>query len=94
MQGVRTNGDPPPRGQPALSTPLPPAVIDASDIPAPRPRGSPAHSPARTATIATLYRLLHHCAVISVNGSGYRLPATGYRLKNRLAAIARDTQVA
>lgn len=32
---------------------------------------------------AILDRLLHHCDVISINGNSYRL-------KNRLAAIARD----
>ncbi|SFL68833.1 DNA replication protein DnaC [Streptomyces pini] len=37
--------------------------------------------------IAILDRLLHHCDVIPVNGPGYRL-------KNRLAAIERDAQVA
>ncbi|MFJ9718515.1 IS21-like element helper ATPase IstB [Streptomyces sp. NPDC101213] len=36
---------------------------------------------------AILDRLLHHCDVISINGPSYRL-------KNRLAAIERDTQVA
>ncbi|WSQ06396.1 ATP-binding protein [Streptomyces sp. NBC_01231] len=36
---------------------------------------------------AILDRLLHHCDVISVNGPSYRL-------KNRLKAIERDTDVA
>ncbi|MGW9597539.1 IS21-like element helper ATPase IstB [Streptomyces chartreusis] len=36
---------------------------------------------------AILDRLLHHCDVVSINGPSYRL-------KNRLAAIERDTQVA
>ncbi|GAA5215922.1 hypothetical protein GCM10023323_66890 [Streptomyces thinghirensis] len=36
---------------------------------------------------AILDRLLHHCDVISINGPSYRL-------KNRLAAIERDIQVA
>jgi DNA replication protein DnaC len=36
---------------------------------------------------AILDRLLHHCDVISINGPSYRL-------KNRLKAIARDTEVA
>lgn len=34
-----------------------------------------------------LDRLLHHCDVISINGPSYRL-------KNRLKAIERDTDVA
>ncbi|MFE9469429.1 IS21-like element helper ATPase IstB, partial [Streptomyces virginiae] len=36
---------------------------------------------------AILDRLLHHCDVVSINGPSYRL-------KNRLAAIERDTNVA
>ncbi|MFF2519756.1 ATP-binding protein [Streptomyces sp. NPDC058086] len=36
---------------------------------------------------AILDRLLHHCDVIAINGPGYRL-------KNRLAAIERETDVA
>ncbi len=36
---------------------------------------------------AILDRLLHHCEVVSINGNSYRL-------KNRLQAIARDTDVA
>lgn len=36
---------------------------------------------------AILDRLLHHCEVISINGPSYRL-------KNRLAAIERDTNAA
>lgn len=36
---------------------------------------------------ASLDRLLHHCDVISINGPSYRL-------KNRLKAIERDTDVA
>lgn len=36
---------------------------------------------------AILDRLLHHCEVVSINGNGYRL-------KNRLQAIERDTDVA
>lgn len=36
---------------------------------------------------AILDRLLHHCDVVSVNGPSYRL-------KNRLAALERDTNVA
>lgn len=36
---------------------------------------------------AILDRLLHHCEVVSINGDGYRL-------KNRLQAIERDTDVA
>jgi len=38
-------------------------------------------------TTAILDRLLHHCDVISINGPSYRL-------KNRLHAIQRDTDVA
>lgn len=38
-------------------------------------------------TTAILDRLLHHCDVISINGPSYRL-------KNRLKAIERDTDVA
>lgn len=37
--------------------------------------------------LAYLDRLLHHCDVISINGPSYRL-------KNRLKAIERDTDVA
>ncbi|GHB54764.1 hypothetical protein GCM10010377_52430 [Streptomyces viridiviolaceus] len=36
---------------------------------------------------AILDRLLHHCEVISINGPSYRL-------KNRLKAIERETDVA
>ncbi|MCT9094395.1 ATP-binding protein, partial [Streptomyces sp. ASQP_92] len=36
---------------------------------------------------AILDRLLHHCEVVSINGNSYRL-------KNRLQAIQRDTDVA
>ncbi len=36
---------------------------------------------------AILDRLLHHCDVIAINGPSYRL-------KNRLAAIERETEVA
>lgn len=36
---------------------------------------------------AILDRLLHHCDVISINGPSYRL-------KNRIAAIERETEVA
>ncbi|CAL9650913.1 Insertion sequence IS5376 putative ATP-binding protein [Streptomyces sp. enrichment culture] len=36
---------------------------------------------------AILDLLLHHCDVVSINGPSYRL-------KNRLAAIERDTNVA
>ncbi|MFF8619068.1 ATP-binding protein, partial [Streptomyces sp. NPDC015350] len=36
---------------------------------------------------AILDRLLHHCEVVSINGNSYRL-------KNRLQAIERDTDVA
>ncbi len=36
---------------------------------------------------AILDRLLHHCDVVSINGPSYRL-------KNRLAAIERDANVA
>lgn len=36
---------------------------------------------------AILYRLLHHCDVISINGPSYRL-------KNRLTAIERETDAA
>ena len=36
---------------------------------------------------AILDRLLHHCEVIAINGPSYRL-------KNRLKAIARETEVA
>lgn len=36
---------------------------------------------------AILDRLLHHCDVVSINGPSYRL-------KNRLAAIERETNVA
>ena len=35
---------------------------------------------------AILDRLLHHCEIVSING-------TSYRLKNRLPAIERDTDV-
>lgn len=37
--------------------------------------------------LAILDRLLNHCDVIAING-------TGYRLKNRLMAIERETEVA
>ncbi len=40
-----------------------------------------------TFATAILDRLLHHCDVISINGPSYRL-------KNRLAAIERDTDAA
>jgi DNA replication protein DnaC len=36
---------------------------------------------------AILDRLLHHCEVVAINGNSYRL-------KNRLQAIERDTNVA
>jgi DNA replication protein DnaC len=36
---------------------------------------------------AILDRLLHHCEVVPINGPGYRL-------KNRLQAIERETDVA
>ncbi|MCL6737492.1 ATP-binding protein [Streptomyces neyagawaensis] len=36
---------------------------------------------------AILDRLMHHCEVVSINGNSYRL-------KNRLQAIERDTDVA
>lgn len=36
---------------------------------------------------AILDRLLHHCEVVAINGPGYRL-------KNRLKAVERETEVA
>ncbi|MFE0695465.1 ATP-binding protein, partial [Streptomyces sp. NPDC058869] len=61
------------------------AIHEKEHVPAPDEWGQVFGDPRLCAAIVD--RLLHHCDVISINGPSYRL-------KNRLKAIERDTEVA